>query len=421
MHNQNNRLPWLIGGTVLLVAMSCVCIIALAVATPRLFRGPDTITTFQAEPTEEIPKIEADSFDPVPLRTVVPNPTPTLAPITPGQDLETQIYTNVYERVNPSVVAIRVIDEEVVEDEDSDIRPFFFNTGEGSGFVIDRDGHIVTNRHVVQGAQSLVVQFYDGILAPAEIIGFDRDTDLAVIKVDPRGLDLRPVSFGNIGELRVGDRVIVIGNPFGNANTLTTGIVSALGRQINLFDTVFQLPEVIQTDAAINPGNSGGPILNAKGEVIGVAFMLQSETRANSGIGFGIPVYFVERVSAAIIEDGEYHHAYLGIRGNGLSPFEIQALGLDVDSGVLVAEVLQDTPADKAGLRGGTDARSVEGAQFLIGGDIIVGIDGQPIKIFNDLLAYLGRHTGPGDTVILTIVRDGETLDISVTLEPRPE
>ena len=216
-------------------------------------------------------------IEPIILPTIAP--LPTLLPVSADGDVETQIYANVYERVNPSVVAVRTLDEEALADSPhTDISPYFFHTGEGSGFVIDEQGHIITNRHVVLGTNSIVVQFHDGILAPAEVVGADRDTDLAVLKVNPEGLDLHPVAFGDIDELRVGDRVIVIGNPFGNANTLTTGIVSALGRQIDLFDSQFQLPEVIQTDAAINPGNSGGPMLNARGEVIGVAFMLQSET-----------------------------------------------------------------------------------------------------------------------------------------------
>jgi 2-alkenal reductase len=259
------------------------------------------------------------------------------------------------------------------------------------------------------------------MLAPAEVVGVDRDTDLAVLKVDPQGLNLRPVTFGDIDELRVGERVIVIGNPFGNTNTMTTGIISALGRDIELFDTQFQLPEVIQTDAAINPGNSGGPMLNARGEVIGVAFMLQSETRTNAGVGFGIPVYFVERVSKAIITQGRFRHPYLGIRGNGLSPFVIQELELPVEYGILIAEVLPDTPAAKAGLRGGEEIRTVEGMPFTLGGDIIIGVDGKPLKVFDDLLSYLGPYTEPGDAITLTIVRDGEKLNVTVTLEPRPE
>ena len=242
-----------------------------------------------------------------------------------------------------------------------------------------------------------------------------------MLKVSPEGLDLRPVAFGNIDDLQVGSRVIVIGNPFSNANTMTTGIVSALGRQVPLPDSRFLLPEVIQTDAAINPGNSGGPLLNDRGEVIGVAFMLQSENSVNSGIGFGIPGYFVSRVAEAIISRGKYEHPYLGISGATLSPFLTKALGLNVDRGILVSEVPSDGPAKEAGLRGGTETVNVEGEDFVVGGDIVIAINGQCLRTFDDLLAYLSRYTQPGDTVALTILRKGEQMEVGVTLKARPD
>jgi len=417
MDERDRRLPWIIFFAILFMLFCCIIVIAAAYVMPRMVSDAVDSQSWFEEPTAPlaIPQIES-----IILPTVEAIPTPL--PISPNGDVETKIYANVYERVNPSVVAILVLDEEALaESPHTDISPYFFHTGEGSGFVVDDQGHIVTNRHVVLGASSVVVQFSDGILAPAEIAGKDRDTDLAVIKVDPEGLDLHPVEFGDIDELRVGERVIVIGNPFGNSNTMTTGIISALGRNIDLFDTDFQLPEVIQTDAAINPGNSGGPMLNARGEVIGVAFMLQSETRTNSGIGFGIPVYFAERVSRAIVEQGRYRHPYLGIRGSGLSPFVARELGLPVNNGILVSEVISGTPADKAGLEGGDESQTVEGMPFVLGGDIIVGIGGRPVKVFDDLLSYLGRYTEPGDTITLTVVRDGEQLEFTIKLEPRPE
>ncbi len=417
MNKNNRRFLWIVGFAILFIFLCCIIIAFAASVAPKLLNDVGQTRKLIETP---LPPLAAPDTSLITLPT--PEPAPTLAPLSTYDDVETQIYADVYERVNPSVVAIMVLDEETLADSPhSDIRPFFFHTGEGSGFVVDDAGHIVTNRHVVLETDNIVVQFYDGVLAPAEVVGVDRDTDLAVIKVDPQGLDLRPVVFGNIDKLRVGERVIVIGNPYGNTNTMTTGIVSALGRNIELFDTQFQLPEVIQTDAAINPGNSGGPMLNARGEVIGVAFMLQSESRSNSGIGFGIPVYFAERVSKAIIEQGGFRHPYLGIRGSGLSPFVIHELGLPVNYGILISEVLRGTPAAKAGLRGGTEDRMVEGMPFAVGGDIIIGIDGTPVKVFDDLLSHLGRYTEPGDTITLTIVRDGNQLDFTVTLEPRPE
>ena len=424
-----NRLPLFIAASFALIAMCMFTLIAAAVVSAFVFGpGPSWPRFTRTEPTPEpVPTVEVVLVTPRPRLTPLPLPTATPTPrldspaiLNPELDVETEIYTRVYEQVNPSVVSVRVLDQDLL-DENQDLQPFFFDSGEGSGFVISPDGYIVTNNHVVEDAESVVVQFYDGLLAPAEVVGTDRDTDLAVLKVDPRGLDLRPVSFGAIDDLRVGQRVLVIGNPFGNANTLTTGIISALGRQIELPGSPFLLPEVIQTDAAINPGNSGGPMLNARGEVIGVAFMLQSITRANSGVGFGIPVYFVERVSKAIIERGSYEHPWIGISGTTLSPFMIRELGLDAEYGVLISEVIPGGPAAKAGLRGGDEEVTLEGVDFVVGGDIIIAIDDQPVKVFDDLLAYLGRYTEPGMEITLTILRDGETLQAPIVLEPRPD
>jgi len=353
--------------------------------------------------------------------TVLPTPTtPTQHP--PQADAETQIYTTVYQKVNPSVVSVSVLDEDVagVTEEEKGLQPYFFSTGEGSGFVLDDVGHIVTNYHVIEGAENVVVQFYNGVQAPAEIIGSDQDTDIAVLKVNPADLDLRPVRFGDIDDLEVGDRIIVIGNPFGNANTLTTGIVSAMGRHIDVPESQYLLPEVIQTDAAINPGNSGGPMLNVRGEVVGVAFMLQSTSNASAGIGFGIPSYLVQRVSQSIIETGAFHHPFLGIRGVTLSPFAAQALELPVTQGVLIEDIVPESPAEKAGLRGGGDETTIEGMTFATGGDVITAIDGQPVTIFDDLLAYLGRYKQPGDEVVLSIMRDGRPQEVSLTLTMRP-
>jgi 2-alkenal reductase len=183
---------------------------------------------------------------------------------------------------------------------------------------------------------------------------------------------------------------------------------------------MYSLPEVIQTDAAINPGNSGGPMLDALGRVVGVAFMLQSETRSNSGIGFGIPSYFADRVSRSIIETGSFQHPYVGVRGVTLSPFAARAMDLDVDRGVLVQDVLPDTPAERAGLRGGEEEVTIEGMPFKLGGDVITAIEGRPVLNFDDLLAWLGRYGAPGDTITLTVHRDGEIMEIPLTLAPRP-
>lgn len=415
MSSQPNRLPWIIGAVLLIMFVFLCSLAVIGGAALVPFMVVRNVQVEAARPTVVVrPQTPSD------VATPTPAPAPSLPPLDAGADQDTAIYTRVYEFANPSIVAVRTLDADAAE-QAPDIEPFFFDTGEGSGFVIDTQGHIVTNYHVIEGAGKVVVQFSDGAQAPAEIIGSDRDSDLAVIKIDPEGFDLRPLPIGDISDLKVGSRVIVIGNPFGNANTLTTGIISALGRQISLPNSQFTLPEVIQTDAAINPGNSGGPMLNADGEVIGVAFMLQSETGTNAGIGFGIPAYFVERVARAIVANGAYQHPWLGVRGQSLSPFVSRELNLPVERGVLVVEAIPDGPSEKAGVQGGNEEVEVEGFPFTIGGDIITAIDGQPVTVFDDLLAYLSRYTEPGQQVTLTIVRDGETIDLTITLEPRPE
>lgn len=425
MSESKSRLPWIVGIAIAVVFVCSVCVVGAAAVSSIAYSR----TTAQADINNLVLPRRSTST-PVavervarPTAAVVATPAPVvvLPTIDPNSDVETQINERVYDQANPSVVAVRVLDAAILDQApDPNIRPFFFDSGEGSGFVLDADGHIVTNRHVVDGAKSVVVQFYDGIRAPAELVGVDADSDLAVLKVDPAGLNLRPLPLGDIADLKVGSRILVIGNPFGNANTLTTGIISALGRQIDLPNSQFLLPEVIQTDAAINPGNSGGPMLNDEGKVVGVTFMLQSTSASNSGIGFGIPVYFVDRVSKAIIANGSYQHPWLGVRGTSISPFEARQLDLPVEAGVLVAEVLADGPALKAGIRGGDKTVNVEGVDFTVGGDIITAVDGQPVKVFDDLLAYLSRYGEPGTTVTLTLLRDGQQMDIEVTLEVRP-
>lgn len=292
--------------------------------------------------------------------------------------------------------------------------------GSGSGFVWDKKGHIITNYHVIEDASKAQVTLADHSTWDAEYVGGAPEKDLAVLKIKAPAKLLSPIPVGSSDNLMVGQSVFAIGNPFGLDQTLTTGVISALGREIKAADGT-PIRGVIQTDAAINPGNSGGPMLNARGEVIGVAFMLQSITRANSGVGFGIPVYFVERVSKAIIERGSYEHPWIGISGTTLSPFMIRELGLDAEYGVLISEVIPGGPAAKAGLRGGDEEVTLEGVDFVVGGDIIIAIDDQPVKVFDDLLAYLGRYTEPGMEITLTILRDGETLQAPIVLEPRPD
>jgi len=302
--------------------------------------------------------------------------------------------------------------------------PGFFTRGEGSGFVYDKEGHIVTNNHVVEGAKTIRVTFFDGISVPAELVGTDPDSDLAVIKVNPKGLDLTPLSLGDSRSLKVGQRVIAIGNPFGLNNTMTTGIVSALGRSIPASTTGlagFTIPDVIQTDAAINPGNSGGPLLNAAAEVVGVNSAIESPVRAWAGVGFAIPSAIVAQVVPVLIEGQDVQHPWLGISGTTLNPQINEKMGLPADQrGVLVVEVTKDSPADKANLQGSTKDVTIDGLPMKVGGDVIISINGAPVRQFDDLLLYLTYNAKVGDKVTLTLLRDGKNEDVTVELMDRP-
>ena len=292
----------------------------------------------------------------------------------------------------------------------------------------DANGYIVTNNHVVEGADGLNVTFADGIELPAELIGADPDSDLAVIKVDPTHVTLVPSERGKLEEVVVGQRAIAIGNPFGYDNSITTGIVSALGRSIES-QSGYNIPLAIQTDAAINPGNSGGPLLNDRGQVIGVNFLISSPVRGNSGVGFAIPVNIVERVIPALIERGGYTHAWLGVSGRTYSPAWADALGFAPDArGAYVMTVRPDGPARRAGLRGGTQDTNIPlaagmGSVLYLqkGGDLILGIDNQPVTTFDDILIYLESYKSPGDQVQLQVMRPGgENQTLTLTLGERP-
>jgi 2-alkenal reductase len=309
---------------------------------------------------------------------------------------------------------------------------FIVPEGSGSGFVWSDQGYIVTNNHVVSGADSLEVTFADGVALPAELVATDPDSDLAVIKVDSGLVRLTPVELGDIADIKVGSRAIAIGNPFGMVGTMTTGIVSAIGRSLASnpdVATSFSIPQVIQTDAAMNPGNSGGPLLNEAGQVIGVNFQIRSQTGMSSGVGFAIPVNIVQRVVPALIQDGKYEHAYMGIRGQTYTPAWAGALDLPADvRGAYVMSVAEGGPADRAGLRAATTDTdvmlgvSMNGPVYLqSGGDLIIAIDKQPVKTFDDLLVFLESNRSPGDTITLTVLRaGGEQATVTLTLAARP-
>ena len=355
-----------------------------------------------------------------------------VAPIDPGllAAYESTLI-NIYEQVNPSVVNIRVVQEIVGVLPDSESpgldpqQPF--GQGLGSGFVWDTAGNIVTNNHVVEGADKIEVTFSDETVAIAELVGADPDSDLAVIHVDLPADQLQPVKVGESDTLRVGQLAIAIGNPFGLEGTMTVGIVSALGRSLPASSgltggPVFSIPNIIQTDAPINPGNSGGVLLDDMGQVIGVTAAIESPVRANAGVGFVIPSSIVERVIPALIANGSFAHPYLGISGISLTPDLTEAMHLESEQrGILVAEVLPDGPAEKAELLGSSQQASIDGVDFQVGGDVITAINGQVVKDMDDLISYLSSEVEVGQTVVLALLRDGKEIEIEVILEARPE
>ena len=297
--------------------------------------------------------------------------------------------------------------------------------GSGSGFAYDREGHIITNYHVIEGAEELFVTFPDETTLTAEVIGADPSNDLAVLRVEAPPEQLQPLPLGESNNLRVGQFVVAIGSPFGFERTLTVGVVSALGRVIESPDESF-IGEIIQTDAAINPGNSGGPLLDLTGRVIGVNTAIFSPSRASAGIGFAVPVDTVRRVVPSLVEQGYFPHPWLGLRYVwNLTPERarvLEELGMQVpvDEGLLIVEAYSDSPADRAGLRGGQERVRIGSTILLVGGDILTAIDGEPIASDRDLSRYLDIETSVGQTVQVTIWRDGEQMTVPVTLSERP-
>jgi len=360
---------------------------------------------------------------PTPLsRTPVPPPsidTPTPLPEADLAELDAQdaLLINLYDRVNPAVVYI-----EVLVQHGGGLQQL----GSGSGFMIDREGHIVTNNHVVEDADALQVVLADGsVVKGAEIVGRDPYSDLAVIQVDIDPDRLLPLELGDSDGLRVGQKVIAIGNPFGLQGTMTSGVVSAVGRTLTsqvLEGGSFSNPEIIQTDAAINPGNSGGPLLDSRGRVVGVNTAIRSNTGVNAGVGFAVPVNTVKRIVPRLIDEGVYEYPYLGITSDRRFTVAelVEPLDLPVEQGVLIQEVQPGTAAAEAGLEGGDREVEVMGQPIIAGGDIITAIDGERLRTFDDLVAYLVSDTEVGQEVVLSIYRDGSRMEVSVTLGQRP-
>lgn len=292
--------------------------------------------------------------------------------------------------------------------------------GIGSGFVYDGDGHIITNSHVVEKANRVTVTFLDGRSFNAEVVGQDAFTDLAVVKVNANGAILHPLELGDSSVLKVGDPVAAIGNPFGLSGTMTAGIVSALGRLLPTQDRGFQIPDIIQTDAAINPGNSGGPLLNNMGQVIGINTAIQSETGDFAGVGFSIPSNTVKKIIPTLIKESKYNHPWMGISGRDIDPDLAGILGLRDARGFLVINVMPDSPAAKAGLRGTTETKELNGVRYQVGGDVILSVDDKTVRKIDDILIHLQREKTVGDIMTLKIFRDGKIIDAAIILEERP-
>ena len=322
----------------------------------------------------------------------------------------------IYSTSLPSIVHIKVRQT---------VQGFFQNqerTGEGSGFIWDTEGNIVTNYHVVASASIVDVEFADGSQYPASVIGLDPNSDLAIIKVNSNGKILTPLNLGDSTNVKVGNHTIVIGSPFGQEFSMSSGIVSAIKRTVPSQNTLFSIPNVIQTDAAINPGNSGGPLLDIEGNVIGINSQIISRSGGNQGIGFAIPINSVKKIIPTLIKGEKFEYPYIGITGMDLNPNLKKALAIDSNiKGVMIVDVVKGSPADLGGLSGYTGTVSDNVNSYPSGGDILTAINTIPIKSMSDLLTLLFSDYSPGDSITFTILRDSSSLDLDITLISRPQ
>jgi S1-C subfamily serine protease len=352
-------------------------------------------------------------------------PEPLATPVASKEGEDTNVVNQIYRHDGQGVAFIEAT--EAPEETASPLSPF--GEGEssgggiatGSGFVIDSEGHILTNNHVVEGASRITVKLgSSNATHRAEVVGTDPSSDIALLKVEAPADQLHPLALGDSSKVRVGDPVVAIGNPFGLDRTVTSGIVSALQRQIQA-PSGFSINHVIQTDAAINPGNSGGPLIDSAGEVIGINSQIETGGGGNGnvGIGFAIPINTAREVANEIEKNGNVEHAFLGINGGTITPALAKAVNLPVNKGVLVAEVVKGGPADKAGLQGGSTEATIEGARLQLGGDIITEVNGEPISSMEDVINAVEAGK-PGEQMELTVLRHGETKKIDVTLGNRP-
>ena len=349
------------------------------------------------------------ALTPTPIVVVV-TPTPIPVDIVAEANAEEQLIISIYARVSPSVVFINVINE-------SDP----LENGSGSGMVYDTRGYILTNNHVVAQGNKIMVTLADETSVAASVVGSDAGSDLAVLKIEVPAALLHPVELGESKYLRVGQRALAIGNPFGLERTVTTGVISSLRRTLDRQDSGFRIAQLIQTDAAINPGNSGGPLLDSSGKVIGINTAIFSRTGTSSGVGLAVPVDTIRKVVPKLIATGRYAHPWLGITGQTITQEIKDNLQLPVDKGVLIFNVEPGGPADKAGVQGGDREVKIDGLPILTGGDILTSVQGSSVKKFDDLINFLASETEVGDVISLKLLRGGQEREVNIRLEERPQ
>ncbi len=387
---------WLIISVVILATMACAI-----PSFPFLTRSEESVSVTEETAKEVVTQPQATQITEV---------------LIPNEVLMEDTLVQIYDQVSPGVVSIQVYSQ--------------LGSGLGSGFVVDKEGHIVTNYHVVEGAEEVEVSFQSGLKVFGDVIGEDLDSDLAVIYVDVDPEELHPLTLGDSDRVLVGQTVIAIGNPYGLSGTMTTGIVSARGRTLESIrqtesGNYFTAGDLIQTDATINPGNSGGPLLNLNGEVVGVNRAIQTSGStleggaANTGIGFAVSSNILNQVLPSLKEGETYDYPYLGLSSlSSLSLTQAQYLDLPQATGAYIVEIVTGGPADEAGLRAGDEPTEFQG--LYSGGDLIVGVDGQELLQFSDMLSYMMLNKKPGDEIVLTVLREGELMDITVVLGERP-
>ncbi len=392
---------WLVVSVVILATLAC----SLSNFNYRL-----PLQDVKEQGEEQAPQIVMD-------KTESNNAPGEVTYIVPDEVLLQDTLVDLYENVSPGVVSIQIFSQ--------------FGSGQGSGFVIDKEGYIVTNYHVVDGAEEVEVHFQSGLKVYGQVIGEDLDSDIAMVKVDVDPDELVPLALGDSSQVRVGQTVVAIGNPYGLNGTMTTGIVSARGRTLESIrqtgtGAYFSAGDLIQTDATINPGNSGGPLLNLNGEVIGINRAIQTSGMTitggavNTGIGFAVSSNILKQVLPSLKNGETYNYPYLGLTAlSTLSLSQAENLGLSQATGAYVVEIITDGPSDKAGIRAGDQQTQVPG--LFAGGDLIIGVDGQEVLEFSELLSYMMLNKKPGDEIVFTLLRNGEEMTVTVTLGERPD